>query len=50
MYTSAADRFVAVGASFTAVTVRLAVSEAVENSVVPPLVEASAVPPSVPLV
>ena len=38
-----------VGASLTAVTVRLAVSVAVLKAVLPPLVEVSAVPPLVPL-
>jgi hypothetical protein len=39
---------VVVGGSFTAVTVMLAVSVAVENEVEPPLMDALAVPPLVP--
>jgi hypothetical protein len=50
VYVSAVLILVAVGASFTATIVKPIVSVAVENALVPPEIEASAVPPSVPLV
>src|SRR4051794_38024629 len=50
VYDSAADKFVAVGASLTALITRLAVGVAWEKGVMPPLADASASPPFVPLV